>query len=82
MAPCARGRGFGDVGEREERGESVEVVEVEIERVVIADGEGILMRESDGGSLVSLFGRDLGRKVRPSRVLRLGLGGGESILVF
>ena len=70
------------MGEIEERGERVEDVDVDIERVVIADAEGILVREFEGGSLLSLLVRDLGRKVRPSRVLRLGLEGGESIWMF
>ena len=59
----------------------VEVEVLEMDFVVIAEVEGSLVRE-EGGSLVSLLEWDLERKVRPSRVLRLGFVGGESMLMF
>jgi hypothetical protein len=60
----------------------VEVEVLEMDFVVIAEVEGSLVREEEGGSLVSLLEWDLERKVRPSRVLRLGFVGGESMLMF
>ena len=42
-----------------------------------------MSKGSEGGAFVSLVAeRDLGRNARPRRVLRLGFGGGESILVL
>jgi hypothetical protein len=60
----------------------VEVEVLEMDFVVIAEVEGSFVREEEGGSLVSLLEWDLERKVRPSRVLRLGFGGCESIFVL
>lgn len=77
IAPWARGRGFGFglAGER------VEEVDVDVNLVVVE--EVTLSKGSEGGAFVSLVAeRDLGRNARPRRVLRLGFGGGESILVL
>ena len=77
IAPWARGRGFGFglAGER------VEEVDVDVDLVVVE--EVTLSKGSEGGAFASLVAeRDLVRNARPRRVLRLGFGGGESILVL
>jgi hypothetical protein len=77
IAPWVRGRGFGFglTGER------VEEVDVDVDLVVVE--EVTLSKGTEGGVFVSLAAeRDLGRKARPRRVLRLGFGGGESISVL
>jgi hypothetical protein len=62
-------------------GERVEEVDVDVDLVVVE--EVTLSKGSEGGAFVSSVAeRDLGRNARPRRVLRLGFGGGESILVF
>jgi hypothetical protein len=77
IAPWARGRGFGFglAGER------VEEVDVDVDLVVVE--EVTFLKGSEGGAFASLVAeRDLVRNARPRRVLRLGFGGGESILVL
>jgi hypothetical protein len=85
IAPWARGRGFGFglAGERVEEVdvERAEEVDVDVDLVVVE--EVTFLKGSEGSAFASLVAeRDLVRNARPRRVLRLGFGGGESILVL